>query len=107
MVLSTNLPNNQPPKKRNCISRIRAVLRVTGGPTLSELLNISIATLYIAKRIRQFLKNFVKKPTKVAFKKLAKANKSNAAKATIAEHCVVGLKEALEWEKKKRREGRS
>jgi hypothetical protein len=37
---------------------------------------------------------------------LAKANKSNAAKAAIAEHCVVGLKEALEWEKKKRRRGK-
>jgi hypothetical protein len=59
------------------------------------LLDISIATLYIAKRMRQFSKNFVKKPTKVAFKKLAKANKSNAAKAAIAKHCAAGLKEAL------------
>jgi hypothetical protein len=56
--------------------------------------------------MRQFSKNFVKKPTKVAFRKLAKANKSNAAKAAIAEHCAAGLKEALEWEKKKRRRGK-
>jgi len=34
---------------------------------------------------------------------LAKANKSNAAKAAIAEHCAASLKEALEWEKKRRR----
>jgi hypothetical protein len=56
--------------------------------------------------MRQFLKNFVKKPTKVVFKKLAKANKSNATKAAIVEHRVVGLKEALKWEKKKRRRGK-
>jgi len=59
------------------------------------LSNISITTLYTIKRIQQFLKNFVKKPTKVAFKKLAKANKSNAIKATIAKHYAIGLKEAL------------
>jgi len=56
--------------------------------------------------MRQFSKNFVKKPTKVVFKKLAKANKSNAIKAAIAKHCVVGLKEALKWENKKRYRGK-
>jgi hypothetical protein len=56
--------------------------------------------------MRQFSKNFVKKPTKAAFRKLAKANKSNAAKAAIAKHRVAGLKEALKWEKKKRRRGK-
>jgi hypothetical protein len=59
------------------------------------LLNISITTLYITKYIYQFSKNFIKKPTKAAFKKLAKANKSNAAKATIAKHYIASLKEAL------------
>ena len=56
--------------------------------------------------MRQFLKNFVKKPIKVAFKKLAKANKSNAAKAAIAKYYIVSLKEALKQEKKKRRRGK-
>jgi len=45
--------------------------------------------------MRQFSKNFVKKPTKVVFKKLAKANKSNATKAAIAKHYIASLKEAL------------
>jgi len=74
----------------NCL-----LILITRLITLSELLNISITTLYIAKRMRQFLKNFVKKPIKVAFKKLAKANKSNAAKAAIAKYYIVSLKEAL------------
>ena len=56
--------------------------------------------------MQQFLKNFIRKPIKVAFKKLAKANKSNATKAAIAKHYIASLKEALKQEKKKRRRGK-
>jgi hypothetical protein len=45
-------------------------------------------------------------PSKAAFRKLTKANESNAAKASIAEHRAEGLKEALQLEKKKRRRGK-
>jgi hypothetical protein len=37
---------------------------------------------------------------------LAKANKSNAAKAAIVKHCAISLKEALKWENKKRYRGK-
>jgi hypothetical protein len=56
--------------------------------------------------MRQFSKTFAKRPTKEAFRKLIKANESNAAKAAIAEHRAKGFKEALTWEKKKRRRGK-
>ena len=45
-------------------------------------------------------------PSKAAFRKLTKANKSNIVKASIAEHRAEGLKEALQLEKKKRRRGK-
>jgi hypothetical protein len=45
-------------------------------------------------------------PSKAAFCKLTKANESNAAKASIVEHRIEGLKEALQLEKKKRRRGK-
>jgi hypothetical protein len=54
----------------------------------------------------QFSKTFAKRPTKEAFRKLIKANESNAAKAAIAEHYAEGFKEALTWEKKKRHRGK-
>lgn len=66
----------------------------------------SIVTPYTAKRMRQFTKTFAKVPTKEAFRKLIKANESNAAKAAIAAHRADGLKEALQWEKKKRCRGK-
>ena len=42
-------------------------------------------------------------PSKVAFRKLTKANELNVVKASIAEYRIEGLKEALQLEKKKRR----
>jgi hypothetical protein len=66
----------------------------------------SISTPYTAKRMRQFTKTYTKNPTKEAFRKLTKANETNAAKASIAEHRAEGLKEALLIEKKKRRRGK-
>jgi dipeptidase len=65
-----------------------------------------ISTPYTTKRIRQFTKTYTKNPIKEAFRKLTKANETNAAKASIAEHCAEGLKEALLIEKKKRRRGK-
>jgi hypothetical protein len=53
--------------------------------------------------MRQFSKTHTKNPTKEAFRKLTKANETNAAQAVIAEHCAKGLKEVLQIEKKKRR----
>jgi DDE superfamily endonuclease len=55
----------------------------------------AIATPYTVKRMRQFSKIHAKNPSKAAFRKLTKANESNAAKASIAEHRTEGLKEAL------------
>jgi len=66
----------------------------------------TISTSYTAKRIRQFSKIYAKNPSKVAFRKLTKANETNAAKASIAEHRAESLKEALQLEKKKRRRGK-
>jgi hypothetical protein len=43
---------------------------------------------------------------KLAFRKLTKANETNAVKASIAEHRIESLKEALQLEKKKRRRGK-
>jgi hypothetical protein len=54
-----------------------------------------IATPYTTKRMRQFNKTYTKNLTKEAFRKLTKANKTNAAKASIAEHQAEGLKKAL------------
>jgi len=56
--------------------------------------------------MRQFTKTYYKAPTREAFRKLTKANESNAAKAAIAVHRAKGFKEALSWEKKKRRRGK-
>ena len=49
---------------------------------------------------------YAKNPTKEAVRKLVKANEHNSARAAIAEHCSEGLKEALQLEKKKRRQGK-
>ena len=56
--------------------------------------------------MRQFTKPHVMNLSKAAFRKLTKANESNTAKASIAEHRAEGLKEALQLEKKKRRRGK-
>ena len=56
--------------------------------------------------MRQFSKTYAKNPTKEAFRKLTKANGTNAAKASIAERRADGLKEALQIEKKNRRRGK-
>jgi hypothetical protein len=72
----------------------------------SDSTSESIKTPYTAKHMRQFTKTFYNAPTKAAFRKLIKANESNAAKAAIAEHRAEGFKEALLWEKKKRRRGK-
>jgi hypothetical protein len=56
--------------------------------------------------MRQFTRTYTKNPTKEAFRKLTKANETNAALASIAEHQAKGLKEALQMEKKKRRRGK-
>ena len=56
--------------------------------------------------MRQFNKTYAKNPTKEAFRKLTKANETNVAKASIAEHRAEGLKEALKLEKKKRQRGK-
>jgi hypothetical protein len=66
----------------------------------------AISTPYTAKYIWQFIKIYTKNPIKDAFRKLTKANETNAAKASIAEHRAEGLKEALQIEKKKRRCGK-
>ena len=42
----------------------------------------------------------------MAFRKLIKANETNAAKASITKHCVEGLKEALKLKKKKGQRGK-
>ncbi len=57
-----------------------------------------IATPYIVKRMRQFLKLHTRAPSKLAFRKLTKANETNAARALIIEHRANGLKEALQME---------
>ena len=56
--------------------------------------------------MRQFLKIYINNPSKLAFRKLTKANETNAAKASISEHRAESLKEALQLEKKKRRRGK-
>ena len=66
----------------------------------------AISTPYTTKRIRQFIKTYTKNPIKDIFRKLTKANETNAAKASIAEHRAEGLKEALQIEKKKRHRGK-
>jgi hypothetical protein len=75
-------------------------------PQTPEASPDAILTPYTTKRIRQFSKIHAKNPSKAAFRKLIKANESNAAKASIAEHRAEGLKEALQLEKKKRRRGK-
>ena len=61
---------------------------------------------YIIKRIRQFSKIHNRRLLKEAFRKLIKANEMNVARASIIEHRVNGLKEALQMEQKKRRRGK-
>jgi len=56
--------------------------------------------------MRQFSKIYINNPSKLAFRKLTKANETNATKASITEHCAESLKEALQLEKKKRRRGK-
>jgi hypothetical protein len=56
--------------------------------------------------MRQFSKIYINNPSKLAFRKLTKANETNTAKASIAEHRAESLKEALQLEKKKRRRGK-
>ena len=53
-----------------------------------------------------FTKIYAKNLTKEAVRKLVKANEHNSARAAIVEHCLEGLKEALQLEKKKRRQGK-
>jgi hypothetical protein len=65
-----------------------------------------IATPYTAKGMRKFSKVHAKNPTKEAFRKLTKANESNAARASVAEYRAEALKEALKMEKKKRTRGK-
>jgi hypothetical protein len=74
------------------------ILDVIIPPNSDTSLNKSlheIATPYIVKRIRQFLKLYTRAPLKLAFRKLTKANETNAARALIAEHRAKGLREAL------------
>jgi len=66
----------------------------------------AIATPYTAKTMRQFTRLHSKNPSKEAFRKLVKANVTNSALASIAEHRAAGLKEALVIEKSKRRRGK-
>ena len=54
-----------------------------------------ITTPYTTKRIRQFSKIYINNLSKLAFRKLTKANETNAAKASITEHRIESLKEAL------------
>ena len=63
--------------------------------TLPEVPLNAISTPYTAKRMRQFTKTYAKNPIKDVFRKLTKANETNVAKASIAEHRAEGLKEAL------------
>jgi hypothetical protein len=56
--------------------------------------------------MRQFSKLYTRAPSKLAFRKLTKANETNAARASIAEHRAKGLREALQMEQKKRRRGK-
>ncbi|PMD26312.1 hypothetical protein NA56DRAFT_341993 [Hyaloscypha hepaticicola] len=65
-----------------------------------------IATPYTVKRIRQFSKLHSGIPSKLAFRKLTKANETNAARASITEHRANRLKETLQIEQKKRRRGK-
>ena len=74
--------------------------------TLPEVPPDTIATPYTVKCMRQFSKTCTKNPTKEAIRKLIKANEANSARASIAEHRAEGLKEALQIEKKKRRQGK-
>src|SRR5438105_1015669 len=45
-----------------------------------------ISTFYTLKRIQQFVKTHNKNPTKEAFRKLTKANETNAPRASLTEH---------------------
>jgi len=56
--------------------------------------------------MRQFSKIYTKNLSKLAFRKLTKVNETNAVKASIVEHRIESLKEALQLEKKKRRRGK-
>ena len=56
--------------------------------------------------MRQFNCKYAKKPSIKAWLKLIKANEMNAALASIANHRVKGLREALIDEKSKRRRGK-
>src|SRR6266498_3240144 len=85
---------------------ILAQIALPRPETPPEVSPDAIATPYTAKRMRQFHKTHAKNPTKEAFRKLTKANKTNAVKASIVEHRAEGLKEALQIEQKKRRRGK-
>ena len=74
--------------------------------TPPEISPDTIATPYTAKCMRQFSRKYMKNPTKEAIRKLIKANETNSARVSIAEHRAEGLKEALQIEKKKRCRGK-
>ncbi|KAH6690810.1 hypothetical protein BKA61DRAFT_585041 [Leptodontidium sp. MPI-SDFR-AT-0119] len=56
--------------------------------------------------MRQFKHAYDRNPSKLLFRKLIKANETNAANLAISEHCAKGLVEAIQIEKKKRKRGK-
>ena len=89
--------------------KLKIILSVIGPPQLETPPKVSsnvITTLYTSKQMRQFTRTYTKNPTKEAFRKLTKANKTNATLTSIAEHQAKGLKESLQMEKKKKHQGK-